>query len=151
MTKTILQRLRVTKDDNFVVFLIGMHFKNLWKLHTWVPSVFILPKILNELTYIRESGFLGYQMISYFPPVIAKYWKSVKLLEFHTKNRDENKYPAWNRFTQKINRDIQVEIWHEIFQVNEGQFTRVYNGLPVYGTTRMIQIIPFMAIREKAI
>jgi|GEM_PF-3010834 len=69
--------------------------------------VFILPKILNELTFIRESGFLGYQMISYFPPVIAEYWKSVELLEFHTKNRDENKYPAWNRFTQKINRDIQ--------------------------------------------
>lgn len=44
-----------------------------------------------------------------------------------------------------------MEIWHEIFQVNEGQFTRVYNGLPVYGTTRMIQIMPFMAIREKAI
>ena len=98
-----------------------------------------------------EKRFFKISNVSNFSPVITEKWKSVEKLEFHTKNRDENKYPAWNRFTQKINRDIQVEIWHEIFQVNEGQFTRVYNGLPVYGTTRMIQIIPFMAIREKAI
>jgi len=151
MTKTINQRMTISKEDNFVVFLVGININHLWKLHSWIPSILAIPKILNELTYITESGFLGYQLISHFPPVIAEYWKSVDDLENHTQYRYEKKYQAWNDFAQKINQNNDVDIWHEIYNVSDGESSRIYNGMPVYGTRKLNQIMPSRDKRKQAV
>jgi len=39
MSKVINERMHARLEGDFVVFLIGMRFNQLWKIHKWLPVV----------------------------------------------------------------------------------------------------------------
>ena len=150
MTATINQRMTVSKNDDFVVFLIGMRINRLWKIHKWLPVAMAMPKMLKELSENPESGLLGFQLLGGIPPVTVQYWKSFEHLEAYAKNRDASHYPAWKSFNQKIKNNGDVGIWHETYKIRAGDFECVYNNMPKYGLGKIGELIPATGKREYA-
>ncbi len=150
MTATINQRMTVSKNEDFVVFLIGMRINRLWKIHKWLPVAMAMPKMLKELSENRESGLLGFQLLGGIPPVTVQYWKSFEHLEAYAKNRDASHYPAWKAFNQKIKNNGDVGIWHETYKIRAGDFECIYNNMPKYGLGKIGELIPATGKREYA-
>ena len=73
MAKTINERMTVEFNGDFVVFLIGMRINKIWKIHKWLPVASSMPKMLKELSMNPDSGFLGFQIVGTFQPVILQY------------------------------------------------------------------------------
>jgi len=121
MAKTIIQRLNLTGDDDFLVFIIKTQIDHLWKINKWVPSAFKIFRNLNEFSFIKERGFLGYQIIGFFPLIVVQYWNSVEQLEFHLKEMDNNSYPNWKATVQRVNNNGGVTILNEIYNVKAGK------------------------------
>ena len=150
MSKTINQRINVSLEDDFVVFLIGIRINHLWKSQNWIPAALAMPTMINELSYILESGFLGYQLIGAFPPVIVQYWKSLEQYEAYTKNRDESHYPVLNDFIQKMRKNSDVAVWHETYKVKDGKFESIFNNISAYGHGKVSKLVPASTFKENA-
>ena len=43
----------------FVVFLIGMRINRPWKIHKWLPVAMAMPRMIQELSADKDSGFPG--------------------------------------------------------------------------------------------
>lgn len=150
MATTINQRMTVTLEGDFVVFLIGMRINYLWKLHKWLPVAKAMPRMIKELSKNPGSGFLGFQILGGIPPVIVQYWRSFEQLEAYAKDRSSEHYPAWKAFNTKIRNNGDVGIWHETYKVTPGNYECIYNNMPVYGLGKIGKLIPATGIRENA-
>ena len=150
MAKTINRRMTAQLEGDFVVFLIGMRINRLWKIHKWFFVVTAMPKMLIELSKNNESGFLGYQMMGGFPPVMVQYWKSFEQLEAYAKDMNSNHYPAWKAYNQKIRNNGDVGIWHETFKVRSGEYECIYNNMPLYGLGKVGELVPVTSKKEHA-
>jgi hypothetical protein len=150
MSKTINRRMTAQLDGDFVVFLIGMRINRLWKIHKWFFVVTAMPKMLIELSKNHESGFLGYQMMGGFPPVMVQYWKSFEQLEAYAKDMNSTHYPAWKAYNQKIRNNGDVGIWHETFKVRSGEYECIYNNMPVYGLGKVGDLVPVTGKKDHA-
>ena len=150
MAKTINQRMTVSFEGDFVVFLIGMRINSFWKLHKWLPVAVAMPKMLKELSNKPESGFLGFQIYGGIPPVTVQYWRSFEHLEAYAKDRNGLHYPAWKAFNQKIKSNGDVGIWHETYKVKAGEFECIYNNMPPFGFGKIGELIPAVGRREYA-
>ena len=150
MAATINQRMTAHIEGDFVVFLIGMRIKRLWKLHQWIPVTRSMLAMLKELSQKPESGFLGYQMYGGFPAVIAQYWRSFEQLEAYAKDREGKHYPAWKAFNTKVRKSGDVGIWHETYKVQAGQYECIYSNMPPYGLGKVGELMPAVGKREDA-
>lgn len=150
MTATINQRMTVSKNEDFVVFLIGMRINRLWKINKWLPVAMAMPKMLKELSENPESGLLGFQVLGGIPPVTIQYWKSFEHLEAYAKNRDAAHYPAWKAFNKNIKSNGDVGIWHETYKVSASNFECIYNNMPKFGLGKIGELIPATGKREYA-
>jgi hypothetical protein len=135
-------------DGDFVVFLIGMRVNKLWKLHKWVPVFLAMPRMLNELYANPASGFLG--SIRTFG-VIVQYWRSFEHLETYACSRDQQHWPAWVAFNERIgNSRGDVGIWHETYLVRAGEYETVYSGMPRIGLGKAGKLVPASGHLESA-
>jgi len=89
---------------DFVLFLIGLRFNRLWKIHKWLPVVRSMPRMIRELAVDRESGFLGCEMWFGRTTIIVQYWRTFDQLESYAKNNSAEHLPAWAAF----NRNVEV-------------------------------------------
>src|SRR5258708_31049951 len=89
-------------DSEVVVFLIGMRFNKLWKIHKWLPVVIAMSKMLRELVQNPELGFLCEHTWFGITTVSLQYWKSVEHLQAYAKNRDRAHLPAWTAFNRVV-------------------------------------------------
>ena len=150
MSVLINQRMTVAKQDDLVVFLIGMRINRLWKIHKWLPVAIAMPKMLKELSENPESGLLGFQFLGGIPPVSVQYWKSFEHLEAYAKNKDAAHYPAWKAFNKNIKNNGDVGIWHETYKVRAGDYECIYNNMPKFGLGKIGELIPATGKREYA-
>src|SRR6185503_10256289 len=123
MAKINKQRMTAEVEGDFVVFLIGARFNNIWKLpkHFWF--VMSMPKMLKELEKQPEIGLLGYrQMFGLRSATIIQYWRSYEVLEAYSRNRDAVHFPNWVRFNKTIGSNGDIGIWHETYKVAAGQY-----------------------------
>ncbi|MBL7841811.1 MAG: DUF4188 domain-containing protein [Cyclobacteriaceae bacterium] len=150
MAKTINERMTVEVTGDFVVFLIGMRINRIWKIHKWLPVASAMPKMLNELSLNPESGFLGFQIVGTFQPVIVQYWKSFEHLEKYAKDRNSQHYPAWKDFNKRIKSNGDVGIWHETYKVRAGEYECVYNNMPKYGLGKIGKLVPALGNKSSA-
>ncbi|MCB9999278.1 MAG: DUF4188 domain-containing protein [Methylobacteriaceae bacterium] len=67
-------RLRVIRDEPFVVFVIGMRINRFWKAHRWAPVAAAMPRMIRELSRQPDLGCLGAQM--WFSRTIAMLQRS---------------------------------------------------------------------------
>ncbi len=59
MARIITERVTARIDGDIVVFLIGLRFNKLWKVHKWFPVLSAMPRMLRELYSDPSLGFLG--------------------------------------------------------------------------------------------
>ena len=89
-------------DAPFVVFLIGMRFNRLWKVHKWGPALLAMPRMIAELERRPELGFLGGEMWFGRTVLMVQYWRSFEHLEAYAKARDNAHLPAWAAFNRAV-------------------------------------------------
>ena len=142
MTEIFKQRMTASVDDDFVVFLIGMRFNSVWKVHKWLPVFTAMPKMVDELYQHPELGFVHHESWFGRTTIMVQYWKSFELLEEYAKNQSANHLPAWKAFNQQVASNGDVGIWHETYLCPKGQFECVYNNMPRFGLANLDKHVP---------
>lgn len=127
------ERLCAEMDGEFVVFLIGMRFNRLWKLHQWLPVVTSMPRMLKELMATKDSGLLSYEMWFGRTTLMVQYWESKEKLMAYASNKKAAHLPAWKAFHQQVGTNGDVGIWHETYLVAPGRYESVYVNMPEFG------------------
>src|SRR5579875_1996556 len=123
-------RWTARRDEPFVVFLIGMRFNKLWKVHAWAPVFAAMPRMIAELQRQPELGFLGANTWFGRTTLMVQYWRSFEALEAYAKARDRAHLPAWAAFNRAVGANGDVGIFHETYRVEPGQYENVYANMP---------------------
>jgi len=137
-------------EGEAVVFLIGMRFNKLWKIHKWLPVVMAMPKMLMELEKNPDLGLLGYHQWFGRTIINLQYWRSVEQLNAYAKSRNNAHLPAWAAFNRAIGRSGDVGVWHETYRIQAGNYETVYVNMPPFGLGKATQSVPAYGRRESA-
>ena len=146
MAQIFDRRMTAELDGEFVVFLIGMRINKPWKVHKWLPVFLAMPRMLKELYADKDSGFLGH---IFTMKVIIQYWRSYDQLEAYARSHDNQHWPAWVDFNQRM-KDSRgdVGIWHETYVVKPGGYETVNSGMPAIGLGTVGRLVPAEGNRE---
>ncbi|HEV1286245.1 MAG TPA: DUF4188 domain-containing protein [Bryobacteraceae bacterium] len=148
--KVINDRLCAQVDGEAVVFLIGMRFNKLWKIHKWLPVVIAMPKMLGELEQKPDLGLLNYHLWFGRTTIVLQYWRSVEHLNSYAKSRDRAHLPAWAAFNRAIGKSGDVGVWHETYRIKGGSYETVYVNVPPFGLGKATKLVPASGKRESA-
>ena len=130
MPEILKGRWTARAEAPFVVFLIGMRFNKLWKVHRWGPVFLAMPRMIAELERQPELGFLGASTWFGRSILMVQYWRSFDDLEAYAKARDHAHLPAWAAFNRAVGGNGDVGIFHETYQVAPGGYENVYANMP---------------------
>jgi hypothetical protein len=148
MAKVIARRMTAQMDGEFVVFLIGLRINKPWKIHTWLPFLFTMPKMLKELEAHPDSGFLGHNGLG---KVIVQYWRSFEHLEAYARRPDAQHWPVWVAFNKRFSANRgDLGIWHETYVVKPGQYETIYSGMPPFGLGKVGKLVSASGTQEAA-
>jgi len=148
--KVVNDRMCAQVEGEAVVFLIGMRFNKLWKIHKWLPVVMAMPKMLMELEKNPDLGLLGYHQWFGRTIINLQYWRSVEQLNAYAKSRNNAHLPAWAAFNRAIGRSGDVGVWHETYRIQAGNYETVYVNMPPFGLGKATQSVPAYGRRESA-
>lgn len=127
-------RFTAEMDGDFVVFVIGMRFNRLWKVHRWLPPFMAMPRMLRELAAHPDKGLLGARLsFGGRTTTMIQYWRSFEHLEAFAKNPADPHLPAWRAFNAKVGASGDVGVYHETYRVGPGQHESIYANMPVMG------------------
>lgn len=151
MSKVHKGRFTATIEGEFVVFLIGMRFNKLWKVHKWMPVFTAMPRMLRTLQTHPEKGLLSTRF-SWAGRTITliQYWRSFDQLERFARNSEDPHLEPWRRFNQRIGASGDVGVYHETYRVQPGGFECIYSNTPVMGLAAAGRHISIDAAREEA-
>jgi len=148
--QVIQDRMCAQVDGEVVVFLIGMRFNKLWKIHKWLPVVLAMPRMLRELGQNPDLGFLGAHTWFGRTVIVLQYWRSVEDLQAYAKNRDQAHLPAWAAFNRVIGKNGDVGVWHETYRTREGDYETIYANMPPFGLGKATKLVTATGRRESA-
>ena len=143
-------RVHAEREDDVVVFLIGMRVNALWKVHRWLPIFLVAPRMVRELRAAEGSGLLG--SWTYLSPPrgigFVQYWDSFESLRAYAQDSDHLHLDAWREYNQ--DGDDAVGIWHETYRVED--YETVYNtvGPRGLGAAAGSDLVPATGRRESA-
>jgi len=146
----ITDRMSARMDGPFCVFLIGMRFNRLWKIHQWLPVTLDMPRMVAELERQPELGFLGGHSWFGRTTIMVQYWRSFEALTRYARRSDLQHLPAWTRFRQRVGNRGDVGIWHETYHVSEGQYESIYHNMPPFGLGKVGTLVPSIGRHETA-
>lgn len=131
------RKVTAERDEEFVVFHIGIRINSFWKVHRWLPLVLVAPRMVRELVADPESGLLGSRTVV-GPGVrnvgFVQYWESFDALEAYARDSDRLHFPAWQEYYEVgAKTDASVGIWHETYLVDADEYEIVYNNMPAHG------------------
>jgi hypothetical protein len=134
MSKVHPGRFTAEMDGEFVVFLIGMRFNKLWKVHRWMAVFTAMPKMLAELERHPDKGLLATRLqISGRTLCLVQYWRSFEQLQAFARNTDDPHLPAWRRYNARIGTGGDVGVFHETYKISPGDYECIYANMPVFG------------------
>lgn len=142
MAKQIKERMTAVAEDEFVLFLIGMRFNNLFAIHRWLPVFLAMPKMLKELHVHRDLGFKSYEMWMGRTLIVVQYWDSSENLIAYAKAKDSEHLPAWRAFNQAAMKSSAVGIWHETYVIEKGRTENIYVNMPKFGYGKVGKLQP---------
>lgn len=145
------ERLTAQLDGEFVVFLIGMRFNKLWKIHKWLPVAMAMPRMLKELDAAPEAGLLGREEWVGRTTIMLQYWRSMDHLLAYAKDRDSEHFPAWKAFYKAIGTSGDVGIWHETYVVTPGSYENIYVNMPAFGLGKAGKLVPASGNKQTAL
>jgi hypothetical protein len=127
-------RFTTSIEGPFVVFLIGFRINRLLAIGKWLPVAKAMGPMLKELYANPSLGLLAaYSSVYWRGVMVTQYWRSFDHLVAYAQSRDASHLPAWKAFNQSIGSDGTVGIWHESYQVANGQYESVYVNMPRFG------------------
>jgi len=144
------ERMTASRDEKFVVFLIGMRVNKWWKIHKWLPVSLAMTKMLKELYAQSEHGFISAESWFGRTPIMVQYWQSFEALERYAKNREHEHLPAWKRFNKVIANNGDVGIWHETYEITPEKFESIYVNMPKFGLAKAMQHVTVTEQRDSA-
>lgn len=143
--KVVNDRMCAQVDGEAVLFLIGMRFNKLWKIHKWLPVLIAMPKMILELEKNPDLGLLHYHQWFGRTIIMVQYWRSVERLNAYAKSRNSAHLPAWAAFNRAIGKSGDVGVWHETYRIKEGSFETVYVNMPPFGLGKATKSVPASA------
>jgi len=127
-------RVHAERDEQFVVFLIGMRLNKLWAVHRWLPIFLVAPRMVSELRDDDESGLLGSRTwLGWRTVGFVQYWESVEDLQAYARDTESEHLPAWQSYDAETADTGAVGIWHETYRVDPDDYETVYNRMPPCG------------------
>jgi hypothetical protein len=121
-------------EGPFVVFLIGLRINRLLAVNKWLPVAKAMGPMLSELYANPQLGLLSaYSSVYWRGVMVTQYWRSFDHLVQYAQSRDSVHLPAWKAFNESVGNDGTVGIWHESYQVANGQYETVYANMPRWG------------------
>ena len=148
--KVIKDRMCAEVNGEVVVFLIGMRFNRLWKIHKWLPVLLSMPRMLRELEQKPDLGFLGYHLWLGRTVIMVQYWRSLDQLYAYAKSRDNAHLPAWAAFNRAIGKSGDVGVWHETYRTREGDYETIYVNMPEFGLAKATKSVSASGRKESA-
>ncbi|ABY44154.1 DUF4188 domain-containing protein [Bacillus sp. TH22] len=130
-----------SKDQEFVVFIIGMRINNLLKFWKWIPVFNAMGPMIKELYQNPQWGFLHTEFLfSWRKVILIQYWKGFdELVNYaHGKNHSY----AWKSYNNKIKDNGSVGVFHETYQIEKGASEAIYVNMPKTGLSRATEHIP---------
>jgi hypothetical protein len=125
-------RRHAAREDDFVVFLVGMRINRFRAVHRWLPVFLSAPRMVREQKRERE-GLLGSRFLIGGPRefTVVQYWESFEALRAYAREGGEHR-SMWSRFNAEFD-DGSVGIWHETYLVRDGEYETVYRNMPESG------------------
>jgi len=143
-------RMTASIDGDFVVFLIGARFNQVWKVHKWLPVALAMNRMLKELYAHPEMGLLHHEVAFSRTLIQVQYWRSMEQLLAYAKNRNAEHLPALAAFQRSVGTDGSVGIWHETYLVKPGHYECIYANMPRFGLGRAGKLEKAQGRRESA-
>lgn len=130
-----LGRVHAEREDDVVVFLIGMRVNAAWKLHRWLPVFLVAPRMVRELRRGPDSGLLGSWGFLSPPRTVGfvQYWDSFESLRAYARDSDHLHLEAWGEYNEREAEAGDVGIWHETYRVAADEHESVYNNVAPRG------------------
>ena len=151
MAKVAPGRYTAEIDGEFCVFLIGMRFNRLWKVHKWLPVFLAMPAMLRELLTHPDMGLLGTRTMWAGRTVsLVQYWRSFEQLEQFARDPSDPHLAAWRRFNAAVGATGDVGIYHETFRIAPGAYECLYGNMPTTGLAAAARHLPVGAKTETA-
>jgi len=142
MAEILASRMTARIDGEIAVFLIGMRFNRLWKVHKWLPVVRAMRPMIRELSARPELGFRGAHVWFGRTVLMLQYWRSIEDLLRYARDPAAAHLPAWAAFNRAVGSGGDVGIWHETYRVSPGSFECVYVNMPAFGLARATTSVP---------
>lgn len=137
-TDSVVERkVTAERDEEFVIFHIGMRINAFWKIRRWLPILLIAPRMVRELVADERSGLLGSRTV--VGPGIrnigfVQYWESFDALRDYAHDDDRLHFETWQDYYQRgTKEDAAMGIWHETYLVDADSYETVYNNMPPHG------------------
>ena len=133
----IEQKVAAERDEEFVVFYLGLRINAFRKIHRWLPIFLLAPRMVRELASVPESGLLGSRTV--VGPGIRnvgfiQYWDSFEALRDYARDSNRLHFPAWQDYYENgTKEDAAIGIWHETMVVDPDEYETVYNNMPPHG------------------
>lgn len=135
------------RQDDFVVFMLGMRIHNLWNIKKWTSLYRIIPKMLQELEQSEGLGYLGsISKVSFREPLIIQYWNSVEELHEFARTPEQTHLEVWKTFNRMVGKSKDIGIWHETYTVQPNTHENIYVNMPFQGIG---QFTPLQSIDKK--
>ncbi len=150
------RKVTAEREEDFVVFHIGMRINAFWKVHRWLPILLLAPRMVRELMDDGSSGLLGSRTV--LGPGMrnigfVQYWESFEALRAYARDSDRLHFPAWqDYYANDTKNDAALGIWHETYRVNADEYETVYNNMPPSGLGACVgtDLVPATATRKSA-
>ncbi len=131
-------------EDGVVLFLIGMRFNQLWRVHRWFPVFLSMPKMIIELRKHPALGLLSAPRtyVSGRVVMLVQYWRDFESLESYARAGELTHLPAWRAFNKRVRNSGTVGIWHETYRISADAYETVYGNMPLFGLAGATSHVP---------
>lgn len=144
------------KDEDVVVFLIGIRLNHPWKLtNNFAKAGRAMSEIEQELRDHPETGCLGSESFvgshtSGSTLLLVQYWKSSEHLEKYAQSSSNKHYGPWRRLMILGKKSIELGFWHETFVVRGGDYEAIYVNCPLFGLANARGVVSEPASRMRS-
>ncbi len=147
--KVFAGRYTVEYEKNFTVFIIGMRINQWWAIHKWLPVLLAMPPMIKELYMNKSIGCMSMEnFFSLRTTLMIQYWNSEDELLSYAKGGQHLK--AWRDFNKKIGNNSAVGIYHETYNIKDGNFETIYGNMPKFGLAKAMNHGPVTPITNSA-
>ena len=124
-------RFTTERDQDLVVFLIGMRVNRPAAVRQWLPVLASMPPMVRELQADPGSGFLGASSwLGGRQVMLVQYWDSYEQLVAYATDTGKKHRPAWNKFNQRREAAAQaVGVFHETYVVAPDRMETIYAAM----------------------